>query len=162
MTHSITRYTGLLLTVLTASFCACKKSNDPVSGGSVNAGTYAGGALQLSDDPFTKIGCVTNPLATVNTISNKATVVVTGDNGFTREYTGTFDEQQGMTYITLTRQSKPSDKVVGGNVVISSNKLTFSIDVSNESITAKTTPTGTQTATISGKLKILGVDMLRR
>ncbi len=144
------------------SFFACKNGgDDPKPTGTTELGTYAGN-IQVSDDPTTKVGYVYNAKVKVTTSGSNATVKVTGDNGFDREYTGTYTSQQvGYYDIILTKQTKPTDKIADARTVIMNNKLTLTIDIANESVTAKNNPTDTQTIQITGKLKMIGTEMLK-
>jgi hypothetical protein len=152
---------GLLLMVLMSSFFACNNdSDDPKPGGATEVGTYAGN-IQISDDPTTEVGYVYNAKVKVTTNGSNATLKLTGDNGFDREYTGTFTTQQGSYDITINKQIKPTEKIAGDRVVIINNKLTIIVDVANETVTARDNPTATQTVTISGKLQMIGTDMLK-
>jgi hypothetical protein len=156
-----TRAFGLLLTALMTAFVACKNDDDnPTPGGATEVGTYAGN-IQVSDDPVTKVGEVYNAKVKVTTNGSNATLKITGDNGYDREYTGTFILQQGVYSFTLNKQTKPSEKIAGGRAAILDNKLAFDVDVANETVTAKSSPTATQTFQISGKLKMIGTNMLK-
>ncbi|MDO1449911.1 hypothetical protein Q0590_26770 [Rhodocytophaga aerolata] len=150
-----------LLIVLMTSFFACKQEDDsPTPGGVTEVGTYAG-SIQVSDDPTTKVGYIYNAKVKVTTNGSNATLKITGDPGFDREYTGTFTTQQGLYDIVIKKQTKPTERIAGDRAVISNNKLTFLVDVANESVTARDSPTTTTTLTISGKLKMIGTDMLK-
>ena len=156
-----TRTFGVLLTALMLSFAACKKESDnPTPGGSTEVGTYAGN-IQVSDDPTTKVGYVYNAKVKVTTNGSNATLKITGDNGYDREYTGTFILQQGTYSFTLNKQTKPNEKTAGGRAAILDNKLAFDVDVANETVVTKSSPTATQTLQISGKLKMIGTNMLK-
>ncbi len=151
----------LLLVALTVSLFACKNDSDnPTPGGATEVGTYAGN-IQVSDDPTTKVGYVYNTKVKVVTNGSNATLKIIGDNGYDREYTGTFTLQQGIYIFTLNKQTKPSEKTVGGRAGIIDNKLAFDVDVANETVVAQSSPTATQTIQISGKLKMIGTDMLK-
>lgn len=150
------------LAVVLMSFFACKNGgDDPKPGGTTDLGTYAG-YIQVSDDPTTKVGRIYNAKVKVTTSGSNATVKIIGDNGFDREYTGTYTSQLAGTYdITLSKQTKPAEKIVDARTIIINNKLTVTVDVANESVTVKETPTATQTIQISGKIKMIGTDMLK-
>lgn len=156
-----TRAFGLVLVALTTSIFACNNdSDDPKPGGAAEVGTYAGN-IQISDDPTTEVGYIYNAKVKVTTNGSNATLKITGDNGFDREYTGTFTTQQGSYDIRINKQTKPTEKIAGDGSVIINNKLTIIVDVANETVTARANPTSTQTVIISGKLKMIGTDMLK-
>lgn len=150
-----------VLFVLMTSFFSCKKDGDGLKpGGVTEVGTYAGN-IQVSDDPTTKVGYIYNAKVKLTTNGSNATLKITGDPGFDREYTGTFTTQQGSYDIAIKKQTKPTERTAGDRVLISNNKLTFIVDVANESVTARDSPNTTTTVTISGKLKMIGTDMLK-
>lgn len=156
-----TRTFGLFLTVLATSFVACKKSGDDLKpGGVTEVGTYAGN-IQVSDDPTTKVGYIYNAKVKLITNGSNATLKITGDPMFDREYTGTFTTQQGSYDIVLKKQTKPTEKIAGDRAVITNNKLALMVDVANESVTVRDNSTTTTTVTISGKLRMIGTDMLK-
>jgi hypothetical protein len=150
------------LVVVLMSFFACKNGgDDPKPGGTTDVGTYAGN-IQVSDDPTTKVGYVYNAKVKVTTSGSNATVKITGDNGFDREYTGTYTSQLAGYYdITLNKQTKPSEKIADARTIIINNKLTVTVDIANESVTARANPTTTETIQVSGKIKMIGTDMLK-
>ncbi len=151
----------LLVVILMTSFVACKDDgDDPTPGGATEVGTYAGN-IQISDDPTTKVGYIYNAKVKVTTNGSNATLKITGDNGFDREYTGTFTTQQGLYDIVINKQTKPAEKIAGDKAVIINNKLTIVVDVANETVTARDNPNTTQTIQISGKLQMIGTDMLK-
>lgn len=139
---------------------SCKKDNDAKPSGS-DLGLFVGN-IQVSDDPQTKLGYIYNAKVGVKTSGNMATVAVTGDGGLDREYSGTYTSQGTAYQVTLANQIKPSQKIVGGDVVIIGAKLSMDISVANDNVTVKGSPTATQSFEITGKLRMLGSDLLKQ
>ena len=152
----------LLSLMLMTSFIACKNNgDDPKPGGSDNLGTFAGN-IQVSDDPTTKVGYLYNTKVTITTSGSNATVKIAGTPGFDREFTGKIVGPIAGTYdITLNKQTKPTEKTVGDRVIIINNKLTVTIDIANDNVSAWDNPDKVKTLAISGKLKLIGTDMLK-
>ncbi|MDJ1496090.1 hypothetical protein QNI19_24350 [Cytophagaceae bacterium DM2B3-1] len=146
--------------ILAIAFSSCKKdSNDPAPGNS-SLGTFVGN-IQVVDDPQTQLGYIYNAEVSVTTSGSDATVKITGDPGFEREYTGKVTTRQdGLYDITLSKQTKPAEKVAGERVVIINNKLTISLDVANDNVTVRKNTTTNETLQITGKISMIGTDML--
>ncbi|RAW01602.1 hypothetical protein [Pseudochryseolinea flava] len=152
----------LLLVVVTISMFGCGSDDDdsPNSGGG-ELGSFIG-HLQVSDDPQTDLGYVFNAKVTVTKSGSKATVKITGDLGFDREYTGDVNTHVGdMFDMTITKQTKPTEKNAGDRLVISSNKLTVQLDVANDKVQVKESAAATTGFEIVGKLQMIGTDLLR-
>ncbi len=145
------------------AFTSCNKdddSPDPDSG-SGSLGTFAG-TIQVSNDPQTNLGYIYNAKVTVSKSGNNATIKVTGDLNVDREYTGTINSAVSGTYfITINKQTKPSAKNATETVVINNNQLAIQIGVSDDSETVKESPTSSSSIVISGKIKLIGTDMIK-
>ena len=150
----------LFLFLLSASLQSCKK--DDVSVLSIDLGVFQGN-IQVVDDPQTKLGYIYNAKVSVTVLGADATIKITGDNGFDREYTGSYSSQvKGTSNIVLKSQKKPSEKIIGGNVIIFDNKLTVDISIANDNVSVKANPAATQTIQIVGKLRMIGTDLLKQ
>ncbi|MBL0741440.1 hypothetical protein [Chryseolinea lacunae] len=151
----------VFLSLLSTLFFTCSSNNDdPTPIADATLGTFAGN-IQVSDDPHTKVGYVYNAKVTVIRSGSTGTVKIVGDAGFSREYTGTLTTQvAGMYDIAISKQTKPQEKVAGEHVLIMNNKLTITLDVANDAVTVRENPTATQTIQITGKLQMIGTDML--
>jgi hypothetical protein len=153
-------FLGMLLTGVVFA-CGSDDSNDPTPGGSGDLGTYAGN-IMVVDDPQSQLGYILNAKVTVSHNGSTATVKVTGDPGFDREYTGTYESQlEGYHRINITKQTKPVEKIAGDDVSISDNKLTISIDLANDEVSVYDEPTGDAKITIKGKLEMVGTSLLK-
>lgn len=145
--------------MLTALSCADKKE-DPSS--VIDAGTFAGYIL-VTDDPQTKLGYLTGVKVSVKFNGPKATVKISADSGFDREYSGTGASQTVGSYdISLDKQTRPTEKIAGERVVIMNSKLTIRVDLANDEVTAKSDLTATSTIVIKGKLQLIGADLLKQ
>jgi|GEM_PF-2314176 len=157
--NNIIRTTAFAFLLLVSS---CKNDDVTPTPANGDLGSFAGN-IQVSDDPFTNLGYVYNAKVSVVTSGSVATMKVTGDLGFNREYTGTFTSQvKGIYSVALTKQTKPSDKIAGGNVIIIDNKLTIDISLTNDNVTAKENPTAVPNIQITGKIRMIGTDMLKQ
>ncbi|MBT1708263.1 hypothetical protein KK062_08510 [Fulvivirgaceae bacterium PWU5] len=153
-------FLGMMLTTILLA-CGSDDSNDPTPGGDGNLGTYVGN-IQVTDDPQTDLGYILNAKVTVSHSGSTATVKITGDPGFDREYTGTYTSQvEGYHDINLTKQTKPVEKVAGDRVSIIDNELTVVINLANDEVTLRDSPTTDVTLKISGKLQMIGTDLLK-
>ena len=157
-----TKIFGLVLTILATSFFACKDDDNgaaPQPDG--NLGTFAG-SIQVSNDPVTQVGYLYDVKVTVTRNGPDATVKVAGDPDFNREYTGTVTGPVAGSYdIVLNRQTKPVEKIAGDRVIILNNKLTITLAVANDNVSAWNNPNKTQKLSISGKLQLIGTEMLK-
>ncbi|MBT1687988.1 hypothetical protein [Dawidia soli] len=152
-------FLGMVLTSVVA--CGSDDGNDPGPGGA-DLGTYVGN-IQVVNDPQTSLGYIQNARVTVSHNGTTGTVKVTGDPGFEREYTGTYTSQvEGYYQIDVTKQTKPVEKVAGDVVSIIDNKLTFWIDLASDEVTVRDEdPANTGTFKISGKIQMIGTNMLK-
>jgi hypothetical protein len=155
-------YSVAVLLALATFFSACGGDDDDATpGGNEDIGTFAGN-IQITDDPQTELGYILNVKIKVTRNGNNATIKITGDPGFDREYTGSFTTlQTGLYDIKISKQIKPSEKIAGERVVISDNKLTIGIDVANDNVLVRTNPNTAETVQISGKLEMIGTDLLK-
>lgn len=154
---------ALLLVILTTSFLACKNDDNdgttPQPDG--NLGTFAG-SIQVSNDPVTEVAYLYNVKVTVTRNGPNANVKVVGDPEFNREYTGTVTGPIAGSYdIRLTKQTKPVEKIAGDRVVILDNKLTVTLAVASDNVSAWNNPNKTQKLSVAGKLQLIGTEMLR-
>jgi hypothetical protein len=155
-------YSAVALLALVTFFSACGGDDDDATpGGNEDIGTFAGN-IQITDDPQTELGYILNARIKVTRNGSNATVKITGDPGFDREYTGSVTTLQANMYdITISKQTKPSEKIAGERVVISNNKLTIGVDVANDNVLVRINPNTTETVQISGKLVMIGTDLLK-
>lgn len=151
------------------AFASCSKDDDnnttpnpnPINGGGGNLGTFSG-YLQITDDPQTNLGYVYNTKITVSTSGSSATIKITGNDGFNREFTGdVFASTSTSTLINIKKQTKPVEKVAGSNLVIDNNILGLQITLASDKVTVRETTTSTATEEIAGKINMLGSDLLR-
>ena len=151
---------GMVLTSVVFG-CGSDDSNDPSPGGSGDLGTYAGNILVV-DDPQSQLGYILNAKVTVSHKGGTATIKITGDPSFEREYTGTYESQvEGYHMINITKQTKPVEKIAGDDVVISDNKLSIQIDLASDEVTVYDEPVGDPKITIKGKLEMTGSGLLK-
>jgi hypothetical protein len=142
------------LLVIVSVSCS-KDSNSSGSGSGI-----FGGNIQVVDDPQTKLGYIYNTDVTVNT---NGTIKITGNGGYEREFIGTLlaGSTTTSTIINLTKQTKPVDKIVSGNVVISGNELSLNMNIASDAVEVKVTTTGVA-FNISGKLTMLATNFIRK
>jgi len=132
----------------------------PIPG--ISLGSFAGN-IQVSDDPQTKLGYIYNTVVTVNTSGTSATIKITGNEGFDREYNGNIvTNTSGVVNISLVKQTKPVDKNVTGTCAIINNTLALDINYLSDNITVRETPTSPTTITITGKIRMLGSNLIKQ
>jgi hypothetical protein len=155
-------YNVLALLALVTFFSACGSDDDDATpGGSGDIGTFAGN-IQVTDDPQTELGYILNVKVMVTRNGDNATVKIKGDPSFDREYTGTVTTLQSDSYdIRISKQTKPTEKIAGERVVIINNKLTLGIDIANDNVLVRTNPNSAETVQISGKIEMIGSDLLK-
>lgn len=149
----------LLFPILFFSHCGDGSSTPQPT--TSDLGTFSG-SIQVSDDPQTALGYLLNAKATVSRKGSDVTVKIIGDPSFDRDYAGSVvaEVPQNNVYsISLKQQSKPTSKVVAGNLIIDGNSFGFDINVNNENINVIANG---KTITLSGKLRILGTSMIRQ
>jgi hypothetical protein len=156
-----THVRNLFFTILMLSVVACggDDNDDPTPADDQDLGVFAG-AIQVSDDPQTDLGYILNAKVSVTQSGTTATVKVTGEPGFSREYTGTITSVAGTHDIKLTKQTKPVEKNAGDRVLIANNKLTLMIDIANDKVSVRDSPTTSAIFDITGKIQMIGTDML--
>lgn len=164
---------SVLLLATLALFASCKKkdgnnggspepSPNPAPAPEVVLGTFSGN-LQVADDPQTTLGYVYNTKVKVVATGNNATIKVTGNDGFDREYAGTVTSSgSSSAFIDIKRQTKPVDKIAGTSMAIMGNQLTITINLAGDNVTARPNPTATNTINISGKIQMIGTNLLRQ
>lgn len=154
--------------ILTFSIVAisCGKDDDNSTTPTPNPGTSLGsfaGNIQVSDDPQTSLGYIYNSVVTLNTSGTSATIKITGNEGFDREYTGNVvSSGSGITNISLVKQTKPVDKNATGSFVIFNNDLTLDVNYVSDNITVRETPTSPTTINITGKVRMLGTNLIKQ
>jgi hypothetical protein len=142
---------------------SCSKDSDSSTSSGANNGTYEGN-LQVTDDPQTNLGYVFNTNVTLTTNGTNATVKITGNEGFDREYIGTVNagSTASNTIIGLTRQTKPVDKTAGGTLVIINNSLTIDVNLANDAVVVRKLTNSPTTLTITGKIGMIGTNLLKK
>ena len=135
--------------------------SDDAKPSATSLGTFAG-VLSVVDDPQTQLGTITNVRVTVSVTGSSATIKVIGDSGFDREYTGNVTASQTGSYIiAMANQTKPTSKIAAGDLVISNNTLAITIKLSSDNVTAVKSGT-TQTTQISGKINMVGTNLIKQ
>jgi hypothetical protein len=155
----------LLLATFALFVCCSKEEPSPntnlTPNPDVNLGSFVGN-LQVANDPQTSLGYVYNTKVEVIATGNNTTIKVTGDEGFDREYTGTITSSSSSSkFIEIKRQTKPVDKIAGTNMLINGNEVTITINLASDNIVVKPNPTATNTVNISGKIQLIGTNLLR-
>ncbi|MFM9838988.1 MAG: hypothetical protein ACKVOQ_12035 [Cyclobacteriaceae bacterium] len=151
----------LLLLSLTIILSSCGGGSDSPQPTSSDLGTFLG-SVQVSNDPQTGLGYLLNAKVVVSRKGSDVTIKVTGDPGFDREYTGSViaEVPQNKAYsISLKQQTKPTTKTVAGNLVISGNSLAFDANTNSDNVNAIDNG---KTITISGKVTMIGTNMIRQ
>lgn len=142
---------------------SCSKEDDANTPSSdQNLGTFAGN-FQVTDDPQTNLGYVFNTNVTVTKSGSNATITITGNDGFNREYTGTITGGSSSTtnMFALTRQTKPVDKSAAGTLLVSNNELAFDLGLASDAVMVRSSVTG-PTFTITGKIQMIGTNFLKQ
>ena len=155
------RASVLLLLSFTIYLSSCGGSSDSPQPATPDLGTFLG-QIQVTDDPQTNLGYINSAKVSVSRKGSDVTVKITGTPGFDREYTGSLiaEVPQLKTYsISLKQQTKPSTKIVAGNLNISENSLGFDVNVSSDNVSVID---GSRTITISGKIGMIGTTMIRQ
>jgi hypothetical protein len=140
---------------------SCGSSSDTPQPSTPDLGTFLG-SIQVSNDPLTALGYITSAKVSVNRKGSDVTIKITGNPNFDREYTGSViaEVPQNNTYsISMKQQSKPSTKIVAGNLVISGNSLGFDVNISSDNVSAIDNG---NTITLSGKIGMIGTNMIRQ
>ena len=144
---------------------SCSKDDAPATSNSTVAdlGTYEGN-LQVTSDPQTNLGYVFNTKVAITTSGTNATIKVTGNEGFDREFTGTVNAGSSVsgTIITINKQTKPVDKIAGSTVLVINNELSIDINLANDRVTVRKTPTSPTTVDIVGKIRMIGTNLLKK
>jgi hypothetical protein len=151
----------LLLLSLTIILSSCGGSSDSPQPTSSDLGTFLG-SVQVSNDPQTGLGYLLSAKVVVSRKGSDVTIKVTGDPGFDREYTGSViaEVPQNKAYsISLKQQTQPTTKTVAGNLVISGNSLAFDANTNSDNVNAIDNG---KTITISGKVTMIGTNMIRQ
>lgn len=142
--------------------CSNDDDSTPTPNPATSLGSFAGN-IQVSDDPQTKLGYIYNAVVKVTTSGSSATIKITGNDGFDREYSANVAfSQSGTTSINIVKQTKPVEKNSSGSVVISNNSLGLDINYVSDNITVRETPTSPTTITITGKIRMLGSNFVKQ
>lgn len=152
---------ALLLLSFTIYLSSCGGGSDSPQPTSSDLGTFLG-SIQVTDDPQTDLGYINNAKISVSRKGADVTIKITGDPSFDREYTGSVlaEVPQNKTYsISMKQQSKPATKIVAGNLIINGNSLGFDLNVSSDNVNAIDNG---QTITLSGKIGMIGTNMIRQ
>jgi len=135
---------------------ACKKNNDPQA---ENLGTFNGKLTAIVETPA-QSGDLLNADVSVSKLGNTVTVNVKAAPNFDRSYTGDVNTAiQGAYIITLKEQSKPTKKIVGGQIAISGNILTFDVTTNGDAVEAIK---DNRTVTLTGNVNIVGTNLVRK
>lgn len=157
---------SVLILVFSIATISCSKDDDssttPTPNPSTSLGSFVGN-IQVSDDPQTNLGYIYNAVVTVTTSGSSAIIKITGNEGFDREYNAnvTFS-QNGTTNMNIVKQTKPAEKNSSGTVIISNNSLGLDINYVSDNITVRETPTSPTTVIISGKVRMLGSNLVKQ
>jgi hypothetical protein len=154
----------VLVTFFSLSVSCDKDDDNPNTPqvGTADFGTFVG-SLQVSDDPQTKLGYIYNAKVSVIASGSDVVIKIVGNESFDREYTGTILSSSGPnSIINIKKQTKPTQKTAGNQLVISNNSLATDINLIDDTIVTKESPTSTSTTTITGKIRILGTNLLRQ
>lgn len=153
----------LVFSIITMS---CSNDDDNSTTPTTNPGTSLGsfaGNIQVSDDPQTNLGYIYNAVVTVTSSGSTATIKITGNEGFDREYSANVAFSQGVTTnMNIVKQTKPVEKNSSGSVIISNNSLGLDINYVSDNITVRETPTSPTTVIISGKVRMLGSNLIKQ
>lgn len=152
----------ILMFSITNISCSNDDDSTPTPNPATSLGSFAGN-IQVSDDPQTKLGYIYNSVVKVSTSGTNATIKITGNEGFDREYSGNVvSTVGGATNISLVKQTRPVDKSAIGSVLISNNSLGLDINYVSDNITVRETPTSPTTITITGKIRMLGSNFVKQ
>ncbi len=147
----------LTMAFLLLAFTACKKDDEPKA---KNLGTFNGNLDVSVTSPTTQLGDLLNADVTVSITGNNATIMAKGTPNFERTYTGTVSSNVGTTYIiSVTQQTKPTEKIVAGNVSIMDNGLTFDVTHNGDAIEAID---DSKTVTITGNVRVTGSTLVKK
>ena len=116
-----TIFKSALIVFVSVLFLSCNNDDDngttPAPNPGASLGTFVGN-LQVTDDPQTNLGYVYNAKVTVTTSGTNATIKITGNEGFDREYSGVVAfSTSTATSIDIKRQTKPVDKIAGNDTL---------------------------------------------
>lgn len=157
---------SILMLVFSIVTMSCSNNDDNSTTPTPNPGTSLGsfaGNIQVSDDPQTKLGYIYNTVVTITASGTNATIKITGNEGFNREYSGNIvSTGGGVANISLVKQTKPVDKSATGSFVILNNALSLDINYLSDAIIVKQAPTSNSTTTISGKIRMLGTNLIKQ
>jgi hypothetical protein len=144
------------------SSCSSDDNDSPATGGDSDLGTFVGN-FQVSDDPQTDLGYLYNATVNVKKSGDVATIKVTGNDGFDRTYKGAISFSNGtLANIGLNRQTLPVDKTASGACIVNGNDLTMDISLLNDNITVRDNPTSTTSFPMTGKLRLIGTNLIKQ
>lgn len=148
------KYAAVFLMLLGA--VACKKDDEPKV---ENLGTFSGDLLVSVSNPA-QSGSLLNSSVIITKTGNSAVVSVKATPNFDREYKGEVTlATQGTYSITLTQQSKPTEKTVAGTLVISTNALVFNIAANGDAVE---TIKDSKTVTVTGNTVISSATLVKK
>lgn len=157
---------SILILAFSIATMSCSKDDDNSTTPSTNSGTSLGsfaGNIQVSNDPQTNLGYIYNAVVSISTSGSSATIKITGNEGFDREYTGSVvSTSGGVTNMSLIKQTKPVEKAATGSCVIINNALALDVNYLSDNITVRETPTSPSTITITGKIRMLGSNLIKQ
>ncbi|MDJ1495096.1 hypothetical protein QNI19_19310 [Cytophagaceae bacterium DM2B3-1] len=144
---------GILFGLLLWTAVACKDDDkDPQA---TNLGTYSGTTAVSQDNTG---GNLLNTKITITRLDQKATIKISAVPDFEREFTAdvTASVETGNTKsysFTLTQQTAPTGKNVGGTVIVQGNQLSADITIPNDQINAY--DTDNKSVQLTGNIKLL-------
>lgn len=157
---------SILIIAFSIVTMSCSNDDDNSTTPTPNPGTSLGsfaGNIQVSDDPQTKLGYIYNTVVTITASGTNATIKITGNEGFNREYSGNIvSTSGGVTNISIIKQTKPVEKNATGSFVIINNALSLDVNYVSDNITVRETSTSTSTIDITGKIRMLGSNLIKQ
>lgn len=158
-------FLSALILMFSITNLSCSNDDDsttPTPNPGTSLGSFAGN-IQVSDDPQTKLGYIYNSVVTISASGTSATIKITGNESFDREYSGNIvSTGGGVTNISLVKQTKPVDKSATGSFVIFNNALSVDVNYVSDNITVRETPTSPTTINITGKIRMLGSNLIKQ
>lgn len=124
------------LIVFALSFSSCGNDDDAETFDDL--GTFVG-HVQVTDDPQTELGYIFNASLNVKRSGSKIIAHLESTNPpFERDFSGSIISSSGNLYnIEIDKQTKPVEKIVSSNIVISDNLSSFNILIASDNITVK-------------------------
>lgn len=136
-------------------------SGNDVAPFSKDYGTFQG-SIQVVDDPSTQLGYIENAKVSVAVNGAVANIKIKGDLGFEREFLGKVSSAQtDFANVSFEQQTKPTEKITAGYIVIDNNSLTITLSIANDQVSVRNS-TASATIVIDGKLSMIGTDLLKQ